>query len=104
MGNAGVTFEDYSCASHPSEVQTLAKEGHRIALIREGTLLEEGLITLRLAGVDWTVDTPSSMETPVINASDELRLYKTLVSIDTCYRVRVQGHDARPGRGAAGRF
>jgi len=57
LGNAGVTLEDYSCASHPSEVQTLAKEGHGIALIREGTLLEEGLITRRLAGVDWTVDT-----------------------------------------------
>ena len=57
LGNAGVTLEDYLCASHPTEVQTLAKEGHGIAFIREGTLLEEGLITRRLAGVDWTVDT-----------------------------------------------
>lgn len=57
LGNAGVTLDDYSCASHPSEVQTLVKEGHGIALIREGSLLEEGLITRRLADVDWTVDT-----------------------------------------------
>ena len=57
LGDAGVTLEDYSCASHPSEMQTLVKEGHGLALIREGTLLDEGLITRRLAGVDWTVDT-----------------------------------------------
>jgi DNA-binding transcriptional LysR family regulator len=57
LGDAGVTLEDYSCASHPSEMQTLVKEGHGLALIREGTLLEEGLITRRLSGVDWTVDT-----------------------------------------------
>jgi DNA-binding transcriptional LysR family regulator len=57
LGDAGVTLQEYSCASHPSEMQTLVKEGHGLALIREGTLLEEGLITRRLAGVDWTVDT-----------------------------------------------
>jgi len=57
LGAAGVTLEDYSCASHPSEMQTLVKEGHGLALVREGTLLEEGLITRRLVGVDWTVDT-----------------------------------------------
>ena len=57
LGDAGVTLEDYSCASHPSEMQTLVKEGHGLALIREGTQLEEGLITRRLIGVDWTVDT-----------------------------------------------
>lgn len=57
LGDAGVTLEDYSCASHPSEIQTLVKEGHGLALIREGTLLEESLATRRLSGVDWTVDT-----------------------------------------------
>jgi DNA-binding transcriptional LysR family regulator len=57
LGDAGVTLEDYSCASHPSEIQALVREGHGLALIREGTLLEEGLITRRLVGVDWTVDT-----------------------------------------------
>jgi DNA-binding transcriptional LysR family regulator len=57
LGGAGVTLQEYSCASHPSEMQTLVKEGHGFALIREGTLLEEGLVTRRLVEVDWTVDT-----------------------------------------------
>lgn len=57
LGDAGVTLEEYSCASHPSEMQILVKEGHGLALIREGTLLEDGLVTRRLSGVDWTVDT-----------------------------------------------
>jgi DNA-binding transcriptional LysR family regulator len=56
LGDAGVTLQECSCASHPSEMQTLVKEGHGLALIREGTLLEEDLITRRLSGVDWTVD------------------------------------------------
>ena len=54
---AGITLEDFSCASHPSELQSLVTGGHGIALIREGTLLEEGLTTRRLVGVNWTVDT-----------------------------------------------
>lgn len=57
LGNVGVTLQDCSCASHPSEIQTLVREGHGLALIREGTALEEGLMTRRLSGVDWTVDT-----------------------------------------------
>ena len=57
LHEAGVTLGEYSCASHPSEMQALVGEGHGVALIREGTPLEEGLMTRRLAGVDWTVDT-----------------------------------------------
>lgn len=57
LGGAGVTLGEYSCASHPSEMQTLVKEGYGFALIREGTLLEEGLIIRHIAGVNWTVDT-----------------------------------------------
>ncbi len=57
LGDAGISLEEHSCASHPSELQNLVKEGHGLALVREGTLLEEGLITRRLNGVDWTVDT-----------------------------------------------
>jgi DNA-binding transcriptional LysR family regulator len=57
LSDAGVALGEYSCASHPSEMQTLVKEGHGLALIREGTPLEEGLLTRRLVGVDWTVDT-----------------------------------------------
>jgi hypothetical protein len=50
-------IEEYSCASHPSEMQTLVKGGHGFALIREGTSLDEELTTRPIAGVDWTVDT-----------------------------------------------
>jgi len=57
LGNAGVTLGEYSCASHPSELQTLVKEGHGLALVREGTRLEDDLIARRLSDVDWTVDT-----------------------------------------------
>lgn len=56
LHEAGVTLGEYSCASHPSEMQTLVREGHGLALIREGMPLEEGLMTRRLVGVDWTVD------------------------------------------------
>ncbi|MFC5861812.1 LysR family transcriptional regulator [Acidicapsa dinghuensis] len=57
LSDAGVTLDGYSCASHPSEMQTLVKEGHGLALMREGTSLEEGLTTRYLTGVNWTVDT-----------------------------------------------
>lgn len=57
LRDAGVQIEDYSCASHPSEMQTLVKGGHGFALIREGTNLDEELTTRPIAGVDWTVDT-----------------------------------------------
>jgi hypothetical protein len=49
--------DEYSRASHPSEMQTLVKEGHGFALIREGTMLDEELTTRPIEGVDWTVDT-----------------------------------------------
>jgi DNA-binding transcriptional LysR family regulator len=57
LGNAGVFVEDFSRASHPSEMQNLVREGHGLALIREGTVLLDGLITRSIIGVDWTVDT-----------------------------------------------
>ena len=57
LHDAGVRIKEYSCASNPSEMQTLVKEGHGIALIREGTALDEELTTRPIAGVDWTVDT-----------------------------------------------
>ncbi len=57
LSDAGVSVEEYSRASHPSEMQTLVKEGYGFALIREGTLLEEGLTTRPILGVEWTVDT-----------------------------------------------
>ena len=57
LRDAGVQIDEYSWASHPSEIQTLVKGGHGFALIREGTNLDEELTTRPIAGVDWTVDT-----------------------------------------------
>jgi DNA-binding transcriptional LysR family regulator len=57
LGDAGVGIEEYSRASNPFEMQTLVKDGHGIALIREGTNLDDELTTRPITGVDWTVDT-----------------------------------------------
>ena len=57
LAEAGVLVEEYSRASHPSEMQMLVKEGYGFALVREGTRLDEDLTTRPIAGVDWTVDT-----------------------------------------------
>ena len=57
LGEAGVTIGDYSRASHPSEMQALVKEGYGLALIREGSPLEDGLTIRSITGVGWTVDT-----------------------------------------------
>jgi DNA-binding transcriptional LysR family regulator len=56
VSQAGISIADYSCASHPSEMQMLVKEGHGLALIREGTPLDEELTARPILGVDWTVD------------------------------------------------
>jgi DNA-binding transcriptional LysR family regulator len=57
LSNAGVSVEEYSRASHPSEMRALVRDGYGFALIREGTLLEDDLTTRPILGVDWTVDT-----------------------------------------------
>jgi DNA-binding transcriptional LysR family regulator len=57
LADAGVIVDRHSNASHPSEMQTLVKEGYGLALIREGTLLDQELTTRPIVGVDWTVDT-----------------------------------------------
>ena len=57
LRDAGVQIDEYSWASHPSDMQTLVKGGHGFALIREGTNLDEELTTRPIGGVDWTVDT-----------------------------------------------
>ena len=57
LSDAGLRLEEYSCASHPFEMQTLVKGGHGFALIREGTILDEELTTRPILGVEWTVDT-----------------------------------------------
>ncbi|HMG03483.1 MAG TPA: LysR family transcriptional regulator [Edaphobacter sp.] len=57
LSDAGVRMSEYSRASHPSEMQSLVKEGHGLTLIREGTILDDELTTRPIAGVDWSVDT-----------------------------------------------
>jgi hypothetical protein len=57
LSDAGVTIKEYSRVSHPTEMQTLVKDGYGFALIREGTLLDESLTTRRTFRVDWAVDT-----------------------------------------------
>ena len=57
LGDKGVTLKDYSRASNPYEMQMLVKDGHGIALVREGVPLDEELTTRPIAGVNWTVDT-----------------------------------------------
>jgi DNA-binding transcriptional LysR family regulator len=57
LGAAGVQIQEYSRASHPSEMQTLVRDGFGVALVREGMLLDDELITRPVIGVDWTIDT-----------------------------------------------
>ncbi len=57
LEEVGVKIEEYSRASHPTEMQGLVKQGFGFALIREGTVLDVELTTRPVAGVDWTVDT-----------------------------------------------
>jgi len=57
LADAGIEIEDYSHASHPSELQMLVKEGHGLTLIRDRTPLDEELITRPIRGVNWTIET-----------------------------------------------
>jgi len=57
VSEVGIEISDYSCQSHPLEMQTLVKESNGFASIGEGMKLEEELTTHPIAGVDWTVDT-----------------------------------------------
>jgi hypothetical protein len=57
LGQGGVHIEEFARASHPTEMQALVKAGFGVALIREGTVLDAGLTTRPIAGVNWAVDT-----------------------------------------------
>ena len=57
LGDIGIAMEDCSHVSHPSEAMRLVKDGYGFALLSEGTVLESGLVTRRILGTDWTVDT-----------------------------------------------
>jgi DNA-binding transcriptional LysR family regulator len=56
LSDAWVHLDEYSWVSHPTEMQSLAKQGYGFALIREGTSLDPELTTRPVAGVDRTVD------------------------------------------------
>jgi DNA-binding transcriptional LysR family regulator len=57
LADAGVKIDEFSLASHPTEMQMLVKEGFGFTLIREGTPLDDELTTRPIAGVNWAVDT-----------------------------------------------
>jgi DNA-binding transcriptional LysR family regulator len=57
LADAGVKIDEFSLASHPSEMQMLVKEGFGFTLIREGTPLDDELTTRPIAGVNWAVNT-----------------------------------------------
>ena len=57
LKDIGIAPEDHSHTSHPSEAMKLVKQGYGFALVREGTVMESGLVTKRIMGIDWTVDT-----------------------------------------------
>jgi DNA-binding transcriptional LysR family regulator len=57
LRRAGVTINECSLASHPSEMQMLVKEGHGLTLVRDGTRLDDELTIRPIADVTWTVDT-----------------------------------------------
>jgi DNA-binding transcriptional LysR family regulator len=57
LAEAGLKIDEYSRASHPTEIQELVKQGYGFALIREGTVLDKELVTRPIVGVGWTVDT-----------------------------------------------
>lgn len=57
LNDAGIEVQEYSRASHPSEMQMLVREGYGFALLPEGTQLDEALTTRKVAGVDWTIET-----------------------------------------------
>ena len=73
LAELGVLFEEHSHTSHPQEMQEVVKNGEGFALIREGTVLIEGISTRPIIGVNWTVNTavvfkrnPKSRLVPVL--------------------------------------
>jgi DNA-binding transcriptional LysR family regulator len=56
FADVGIKIQEYSRATHPSEVQSLVKDGYGFALVSEGMPLDDQLTTRPIAGVNWTVD------------------------------------------------
>lgn len=57
LAEQGVNIYEHSRASNPFELQMLVREGHGVALVREGSVTDSELTTRPIAGVSWTVDT-----------------------------------------------
>ena len=81
LAELGGEFEAQVLSSHPQDMLNVVKGGDGFALLREGTLLMEGLATRTILGVDWTVDTavvykrnPKSKLIPIIakNLKEEI--------------------------------
>ncbi len=53
---AGVPLHVASSAATPSDMQWMVKEDYGLALIDQLIVLEPGLITRPIAGVNWTAD------------------------------------------------
>ena len=69
----GVHPEVASTTATPHDIQWMVRSGFGHALIREGSELEDGLVTRPVAGVSWTVDcaliskkSPSQKTIPVL--------------------------------------
>jgi len=56
LGVAGISSDIVSTNRTPSDVQWMVKSGRGWALIKEGSPLQQGLVTRPIAGVTWTVD------------------------------------------------
>jgi len=56
LEEVGVHPEVASTTSTPRDIQWMVQSGFGHALIREGSELEDGVVTRPVAGVDWTVD------------------------------------------------
>jgi DNA-binding transcriptional LysR family regulator len=51
----GIEVESYARATHPIELRELVRQGYGFALVREGSKIDDELITRPVAGVNWTV-------------------------------------------------
>jgi DNA-binding transcriptional LysR family regulator len=56
LDEVGVHPEVASTTSTPRDIQWMVKSGYGHALIREGSELEDGVVTRPVAGVNWAVD------------------------------------------------
>lgn len=56
LHEVGITGEVTNTNKTPHDLQWMVESSYGYALIREGSVLQEGLVTRPIAGVTWTVD------------------------------------------------